>query len=61
MASVIIRHPRTQHEVGIELRDFRTRKLIKDKDGNNTTYEAAGYRIVSLADGSPYQQPKSEG
>ncbi len=57
MASVIIRHPRTGHEVGIESGDFKRRKLIKDKDGEDSTYEAAGYRIVSYADGSPYEQP----
>lgn len=60
MASVIIRHPKTGHEVGVELRDFRTRKLAQDKDGEPQTYEEAGYRIVSMMDGSPYEQPKSE-
>jgi hypothetical protein len=57
MARVIIRHPRTEHEVGIESGDFRRRKLAQDKDGNPISYEEAGYRIVSYADGQPYQQP----
>lgn len=59
MAQVIIRHPKTDHEVGIELRDFKHRKLAQDKDGNPVSYEEAGYRIVSHADGSPYEQPKA--
>lgn len=60
MALVIIRHPKTDHEVGIEHSDFRRRKLAQDKDGNPISYEEAGYRIVSHMDGSPYEQPKSE-
>ena len=59
MTQVIIRHPRTDHEVGIDSADFKRRKLAADKDGNPVTYEEAGYRIVSLADGSPYEQPKA--
>ncbi len=63
MARVIIRHPKTGHEVGIDSADFRRRKLVKDKAGNDVTYEEAGYRIVSHMDGTPYQQPapKAEG
>jgi hypothetical protein len=56
---VIVRHPKTDHEVGIELSDFHHRKLAHDKDGQPASYEEAGYRIVSLMDGSPYQQPKA--
>ena len=59
MVSVIIRHPKTDHEVGIELRDFRTRKLAQDKNGKPISYEAAGYRVVSHMDGSPVEQPKA--
>jgi hypothetical protein len=63
MPKIIIRHPRTGHEVGIEAADFRRRKLAQDKNGKPVTYEEAGYRIVSQMDGSPYQQPapKAEG
>lgn len=43
MPQVIIRHPKTGAEYGIQLADFRRRE--------------AGFRIVSLADGSPYEQP----
>ena len=57
MAEVIIRHPKTGHEVGIELSDFRRRKLAQDKDGNPVSYEEAGYRVASYMDGSPYEQP----
>ena len=59
MPKVIIRNPRTDHEVGIDSADFKRRKLAQDKDGNPVTYEEAGYRIISLADGSPYEQPKA--
>jgi len=59
MPEVIIRHPKTGHEVGIELRDFKHRKLVKDKDGNDVSYEDAGYRVISYGDGSHYEPPKS--
>lgn len=63
MAKVLIRHPRTGAEYQIEAGDFRRRKLHQDADGSMQTYEAAGFRVVSYADGSPYQQPapKAEG
>ena len=60
MASVIIRHPKTGHEVGVELADFHHRKLTKDKDGEPVSYEEAGYKVVSYMDGSEYKAPKAE-
>lgn len=54
---VLIRHPKTGAEYQIESGDFRRRKLFAEPDGNVKTYEEAGFRIVSYADGSPYQQP----
>jgi hypothetical protein len=63
MARVIITRKDGGVEFGIELKDFRTRKLFKKEDGTMTTYADAGFRIVSYADGQPYQQPapKAEG
>jgi len=61
MPLVIIRHPKTGQEFGIESGDFKRRKLAQDKDGNQISYEEAGYRIVSHMDGSPFEQPKAEG
>lgn len=60
---VLIRHPKTGHEYQIESGDFRRRKLHRAADGSLQTYEAAGFRIVSYADGSAYQPPapKAEG
>jgi hypothetical protein len=57
---VIIRHPKTGKEYGIRLADFRRRKTFAEDDGTVQTYEEAGFRIVSYADGSPYEQPKAD-
>jgi len=60
MPMILIRHPKTDAEYQIESGDFRRRKLATDKDGNPQTYAEAGYRIVSLADGQPYHEPKKD-
>jgi len=57
VAEVIIRHPKTGQEYGIQLADFRRRKAFAEDDGTVKTYEEAGFRIVSYADGSPYEPP----
>lgn len=57
MAQIIIRHPKTGHEIGIESGDFKRRKLGEGKDGKPVSYEDAGYRVVSHMDGSPFEQP----
>lgn len=59
MPEVIIRHPKTGREYGIQSADFKRRKAFAEPDGSLKTYEEAGFRIVSLADGQPYEQPKS--
>lgn len=63
MPKILIRHPRTEAEYQIESGDFRRRKLHMAADGTLQTYEEAGFRVVSYADGSPYQAPapKAEG
>ena len=60
---VLIRHPKTGHEYQIEAASFRRRKAFAEPDGSLKTYADAGFRIVSYADGSPYQPPapKAEG
>lgn len=58
---VLIRHPKTGTEYQIQAADFRRRKLFAEPDGSIKTYEEAGFRIISYADGSPYQPPKAEG
>lgn len=61
MARVLIRHPKTQAEYIVELADFRRRKLFAEPDGEIKTYEDAGFKIVSYADGTAYEPPKSDG
>lgn len=58
---VVIRHPRTGQEFAILPRDFRTRRLAVDKDGQPQSYADAGYQILRYEDGQPYQPPKTEG
>jgi hypothetical protein len=57
---VIIRNPKTEVEYEIDSADFRRGKHFQKLDGTRVTYEEAGFRIVSLADGSPYEQPTSK-
>lgn len=61
MPEVIIRHPRTGEEYGIQSGDFRRGKHYRNAKGESQTYEEAGFRIVSLADGQPYEQPRAPG
>lgn len=58
MAQIVIRHPKTDQEYEIDSLDFRRGKHYLNAKGERQTYEEAGFRIVSLADGSPYEQPK---
>jgi hypothetical protein len=58
---VIIRHPKTGQEYGIDSADFRRGKHYQSQpDGEMQTYAEAGFRIVSLADGQPYDGPLNE-
>lgn len=57
MPEVIIRHPRSGQEYGIQSGDFRSGKHFLNDQGERQTYADAGFRIVSLADGSPYEGP----
>lgn len=57
MPEVIIRHPRTGAEYGIQSGDFKRGKHFLNDKGEYVTFEDAGFRIVSLADGSPYEAP----
>lgn len=56
MPNVIIRHS-DGREYEISTSDFRRGKHAQQPDGSFTTYEEAGFRIVSQADGQPYQPP----
>jgi hypothetical protein len=60
MPEVIIRHPKTGQEYGIDSADFRRGKHFQKLDGTRVTYEEAGFRIVSQADGSPYTGPLND-
>jgi hypothetical protein len=56
--NVIIRNDKNGLEYEIASGDFRRGKYYLDPDdGEMHTYEEAGFRIVSLADGSPYEPP----
>lgn len=52
---VLIRHERLGLEYQIEAGDFRTRKLYRQPTGQLVTYADAGFRIISMADGQPFQ------
>lgn len=61
MPEVIIRHPRTGHEYGIDSSSFRHgRHFPNPKTGELESYADAGFRIVSLADGQPYTGPLND-
>lgn len=57
---VIIRH-RDGREYGIESEHFRHGKhVLNPKTGEMESFADAGFRIVSLADGSPYTGPLND-
>lgn len=61
MPQVIIRHPKTEAEYEIDSADFRRGKHYQEAPGaERVTYADAGFRIVSLADGSRYMGPLNE-
>lgn len=64
MPEVIIRHPRTGEEYGIDSADFRRGKhyhrVVDGQVQPGQSYADAGFRIVSLADGQPYTGPLNE-
>jgi hypothetical protein len=53
---VIIRH-RDGREYEIDSAAFRRGKHAINSKGERVTYEEAGFKIVSLADGRPYVPP----
>lgn len=57
---VIIRHPKTGAEYEIDSADFRRGKHYQQPGGEMVTYESAGFRIVSLPDGQPYEGPLND-
>jgi hypothetical protein len=58
---VIIRNSRTGEEYEIASFDFRRGRHYRDpKSGDMQTYADAGFKIVSLADGQPYEGPLNE-
>lgn len=61
MPEVIISNSRTGEEYAIQSGDFRRGKHYKNAKGEMVTFEEAGFRIVSLGDGQPYEAPKSQG
>jgi hypothetical protein len=58
---VIIRNSRTGEEYEIASFDFRRGRHYRDpKSGDMQTYEEAGFKIVSLPNGEPYDGPLNE-
>jgi hypothetical protein len=58
---VIIRNSRTGEEYEIASFDFRRGKHYRDpKSGDMQTYAEAGFKIVSLPNGQPYEGPLNE-
>lgn len=60
MAEVIIRHPRSGEEYGIDSADFRSGKHYQQPDGERVSYVDAGFRVVSNIDGTEYRGPLTE-
>lgn len=60
MPQVLIRHPKTGEEYEIDSADFRRRKLHLSTDGELESYAEAGFRVVSMPDGSPYEGPLND-
>lgn len=64
MPEVIIENKRTGESYGIDSSDFRRGKhyheVIDGKVQPGQTYEEAGFKIVSLANGQPYEGPLNE-
>ena len=59
MPEVIIENSKTGESYGIQSGDFRRGKHYRNRaTGEMQTFEAAGFRIVSLADGQPYHAPE---
>lgn len=61
MPNVIIRHPRTDEAYEIASADFKRGKHYRKPNGEMVTYEEAGFRIESMADGSEYEAPMERG
>lgn len=62
MADIIIEHPKTGEQYGIDSSDYRRGKHYKDpKTGEMQTYEEAGFKIVSMGDGTEYHAPTPRG
>lgn len=58
MANVIVRHPKTGAEYGIERADFKRRKLFFDPVKQElVSYADAGFEIVTNIDGTELEQP----
>lgn len=61
MAEVIIEHA-DGRQYAIQSANFRRGKHYRDPaSGQASTFEEAGFRIVSNADGSPYEAPAPRG
>jgi hypothetical protein len=61
MPDVIIRHPRSGLEYGIDSADFRRGKHFWDaKAGDFVSYADAGFRVVSLGNGEAYHGPLND-
>lgn len=59
MPQVVIRHDKTGEEYEIDSADFRRGKHYRKNDPEGETFEAAGFAIVSLPEGQPYEPPAS--
>ena len=57
MAQVVIRNSKTGEEYEIAYADFRRGHHYAKPDGERVSFEAAGFRVVSYADGSEYSAP----
>lgn len=61
MPEVIIENKRTGESYAIQSGDFRRGKHHKNpKTGEMETFADAGFRIVSLGDGQPYEGPLND-
>jgi hypothetical protein len=57
---VIIRNDKTGAEYEIDSANFRRGKHYQQPDGEMVSFEEAGFRIVSLPNGEPYDGPLND-
>jgi hypothetical protein len=61
VTQVVIRNSHTGEEYEIAYADFRRGHHYAKPDGERVSFEDAGFRVVSYADGSEFTMPAERG